>query len=306
MNHPIFKYNDQYFGGTENMARGFIEKILPEMKNIQKYKCVILPGYYPDMSTWGLDGQETIVWLHNALSSLGGNAKGILSNPLIKKSIKYIICVSQYHKITIAKELDFPLDKIVVIPNASNPIEPTLNKFNNIKKPKLIHASSPERGMSLLLKSIPFVQEDFELNIFNDFYPNMPSFVKVDPKIFDDARVNFYGKTPQKIVHKFFADSHIHVYPSTLAETFCISQIEALSSGCFSIYSNLGGLPETAMGNGVMITELTPQSVAEEITKAIINIKTNGYDYSKQIKDFEDNFTWEVVKKIWLDFDKSI
>lgn len=306
MTNQIFKYNEQCFGGTETMARGFIEKILPEMKNIHKYKCVIMPGYFPDLKTWGVDGQETILWLHNALASLNVEVKKILTNQLIKNSIKYIICVSQYHKNIVAKELDFPLEKIIVISNASVPIEPKIDKFKNIDKVKLIHASSPERGMQLLLDAMPLVKEDFELNIFNDFYPDASSIFYFNKKALNDSRINFYGKTPQKIVHKFFADSHIHVYPSTYPESFCITQIEALSSGCFSIYSNLGGLPEAAMGNGTMITELTPEKVAQEIDGAIVMLKTNGYDYTKQIEDFNNNFTWDIAKKNWLEFDKLI
>ena len=306
MTEKIFSYNEGFFGGTETMAKGFIEKILPEMNNIQKYHCVILPGPFPDLSTWGADGIETILWIHNTISQFHPKIKQILTNKLIKNSIKYIVSVSEYAKKEIARELDFDLNKIIVIPNAINTIEPTLNKFNNIDRVKIIHASNKDRGLEMLLNSLPFIDEDFELNIFNNFYPDLPN--QFDSALLNDDRVNFYGQTPRKTVYKFFADAHIHAYPSTYPETSCLTQMEALSAGCYSVHTNLGALPETSLGYGTMITssELTPERYAEEITKAIKAIKQNGYDYTKQVEDINNNFTWDIAKQNWLAFDKVI
>ena len=143
------------------------------------------------------------------------------------------------------------------------------------------------------LNAIPLIEEDFELNIFNDFYPDLPHNFNQDGV--NDPRVNFYGKTPRKTVYKFFADAHIHAYPSTYPETSCLTQMEALSAGCYTVHTDLGALPETSMGNGKMIPihELTPERYAEELTKAIKTIKENGYDYTKQVKDIEDKYTWD-------------
>jgi UDP-glucose:(glucosyl)LPS alpha-1,2-glucosyltransferase len=304
--HPIFNFSKDHFGGTEIMAMGFLSKILPEMKNIQNYKCVILPGHIPDLTTWGADGQKTILWVHNNISQFVQSVGRILNNALIKKNTEYYIAVSEYQKSVLAKELDLPLDKIKVIPNAIVPIEPTAGKFNNIDKVKIIHASTADRGMRILLDAVPLIEEDFELNIFNDFYPDLPHSYNIDGV--NDPRVNFYGKTPRKTLYKFFADAHIHAYPSIIPETSCLAQMEALSAGCYTVHTDFGALSETSMGHGKMIPidELTPERYAEELTKAIRTIKENGYDYTKQVKDIEDNFTWEKAKQNWLAFDATI
>jgi len=227
-NHPIFDFSRNYFGGTETMARGFLSKILPEMKNIQNYKCVILPGHIPDITTWGADGQKTILWLHNNVTQFDSSMSMILSNNAIKKSIEHYIVVSEYEKKVISEELDVSLEKITVIPNAIDTVIPTPNKFNNINKVKLIHASSKDRGLDVLLNAIPLITEDFELNIFNDFYPDLPHNFNINGV--NDPRVNFYGKTPRKTLYKFFADAHLHAYPSTYPETSCLTLMEALSA----------------------------------------------------------------------------
>jgi glycosyltransferase involved in cell wall biosynthesis len=304
--HTIFKYNEVFFGGTETMARGFLKNILPEMRNIHKYTNVIIPGHFPSIQTMGLTGEKYIFWIHNNISQFISTVKDILTNRAVREHTAYIVAVSEYEAKVIANEINFPLDKIIVIQNAIEMITPNLNKFDNIEKVKIIHASTAERGMGVLLDAIPFIEEDFELNIFNDFYPDISSLY--NRKSIDDPRVNFYGKTPRKTVYKFFADSHIHAYPSTYPETSCLTQMEALSAGCYTVHTNLGALPETSMGHGVMIPfdELTPQRYAEELTKAIRQIKEHGYDYTKQVQDIQDNFTWQKAKERWLAFDAII
>lgn len=304
--HPIFKYSEEHFGGTETMARGFIKNILPEMKNIHNYTCVIIPGHLPDLQTIGIDGSRYIFWLHNNVSQFIPSVGRILNNTNVRKATERVIAVSEYERGVLAKEMNLTLDKIAVIPNAIVPITPNPDKFNKVDKVKIIHASTASRGMEVLLNAVPLIEEDFELNIFNDFYPDLPH--SYNQQAVNDPRVNFYGKTPRKTVYKFFADAHIHAYPSTYPETSCLTQMEALSAGCYTVHTDLGALPETSMGHGLMIPshELTPERYAEELTKAIRMIKETGYDYTKQVKDIHDNFTWDIAKQNWLAFDSTI
>jgi glycosyltransferase involved in cell wall biosynthesis len=306
MKHPTFKYSEDHFGGTETMARGFIKHILPDMTNIHNYTNVIIPGHLPDLQTIGADGSKYIFWLHNNISQFTGHVGRVLNNQSVRKATERIIAVSEYEKKTIAQELNIEMNRITVIPNAIEPITPTPGKFNNIDKVKIIHASSKERGLRVLLDALPLITEDFELNIFNDFYPDLPHNYNMDAV--NDPRVNFYGKTPRKTLYKFFADAHIHAYPSTYPETSCLTQMEALSAGCYTVHTDLGALPETSMGHGLMIpfNELTPAMYAIKLSQAIRNIKENGYDYTQQVQDVHDNFTWDKAKQNWLAFDSTI
>lgn len=306
MEHSVFKYNEQEFGGTETMAKGFIKNILPHMTNIHKYDNVIIPGHFPDIKTIGADGSVYIFWIHNNLSQFVQHIGEIMNNKLVRKATERVVAVSEYEKKVLSKEMDISPDKIYVIPNAIEPVTPNPNKFNKIDKVRLIHASSKYRGMKMLLDAVPLIKEDFELNIFNDFYPDLPHNFNIDAV--NDPRVSFYGKTPRKMLYKFFADAHIHAYPSTYPETSCLTQMEALSAGCYSVHTDLGALPETSLGYGAMIpsNELTPERYAEELTKAIRMIKENGYDYAQQVQDIHDNFTWDKAKQNWLAFDETI
>lgn len=304
--HPVFKYSEEHFGGTETMARGFIKNILPDMVNIHKYTNVIIPGHLPDLQTIGIDGSKYIFWIHNNVSQFIPQVGRILNNTHVRKATERIIAVSEYEKSVLIKELGIEPNRVYVIPNAIETIVPKPHKFEDVQKVKIIHASTAERGMGILLDAVPLIEEDFELNIFNDFYPDLPH--KYNLAGVNDPRVNFYGKTPRKTLYKFFADAHIHAYPSIYPETSCLTQMEALSAGCYAIYTDLGALPETSMGHGTMIPshELTPERYAKEITNAIRMIKQNGYNYTKQVEDINNSFTWDIAKQNWLAFDKTI
>ena len=105
MAHPIFKYSEDHFGGTETMARGFIKHILPDMKNIHKYTNVIIPGHLPDLQTIGIDGSRYIFWLHNNVSQFVGHVGRILNNVTVRKATERIIAVSEYENEVLAEEL---------------------------------------------------------------------------------------------------------------------------------------------------------------------------------------------------------
>jgi glycosyltransferase involved in cell wall biosynthesis len=195
-------------------------------------------------------------------------------------------------------------NKIIVIPNAIDPINPEPNKFNNVDKVKIIHASSPDRGMVQLLSSLAYVDEDFELNIYNNFYPEIEQ--RLHPLLLNDPRVNFYGKTPRKIVYKAFASSHIHAYLSTYPETSCLTQMEALSAGCLSVHTDLGALSETSMGYGHMVPAgIRPSEYAKHLSEAIKKVKS-GFDSGDQIPTINAAFSWEAAKQNWIKFSERL
>jgi glycosyltransferase involved in cell wall biosynthesis len=299
--YQIFSENTSAFGGTEYMVRNFRDKVLPFVPELQNYLCLVLPGAGPNIEIATLKNIKIILWLHNNFSQFGKDLINDFRKEEVKNNIKYIIAVSEYQKQFVAKEIDFDLDKIIVVPNAIDPVVPLPHKFEDVNKPRLIHASSADRGMEVLLRSLKYIDADFELNIFNNFNPDTWN---ANPRLISDKRINFYGKTPKKTVMKYFANSHIHAYPSTFPETSCLTQMEALSAGCFSVYSDLGALPETSLGYGTMIPieELTPERYAQELTKAINDIKTNGFDYKKQSKEISETYSWDIAKQNWINF----
>lgn len=306
----FFRYNDQHFGGTEYMAKGFHEKIMPYMKNIKNYDCLIAPGLFS--SSEELAPGKTIFWIHNLINQFSKEFVSFINDYLVPDKIAYFVAVSEYHKKMMVSDTKVSPEKVVVIPNAIDPIESNTNKFEDNKKIKIIHVSSPDRGMFVLLRAMELLDDqDIELDVYNVFYPDKNPVPKDIEAICHDKRINFYGLTPRKTVYKAMSNAHIHAYPTVFEETFCLSQVESLSAGCLAVFGEMGSLKEVSLGHGMSIP--VPQSEREYVEQyaallkeAVLKVRNKEFDPTNQIKDINAAFSWEVAKNEWLKFDKLL
>lgn len=305
---PFGNYMPDKFGGTEYMARNFIEKILPFMPKFNDYLCVVIPGLFNSLEIIHNE-KQSIIWLHNLIEEFPmTNLKDVFSANIYLNKIKYVIAVSEYHKKMLLQNSKLKEDQIIVIPNAIDRIYPDPNKFNNKDKIKIIHASEPSRGMEILLKAMELIDDDkVELKIFNAFNADDPTLNKNFIKYFDDSRIWFYGKTPRRSVLKEMSNAHIHAYPSTHTETFCLTQVEALAAGCFAAYSNSGALEEVSLGYGKSFNilgieenhNLAAKKYAKVLQDTIAEIRNNNIDTSLQSKVINETYSWDAIKLKW-------
>lgn len=303
---PPFEYNRKMFGGTEYMAKRVTEQVLFQTPKFYDYLCIVMPGSLPsDDPKYYLD-KEIILWVHNTMDQFVEWIYKLLNSPEVARNVKFVVAVSEHHRGTLIRDLpNISPEKFVVIPNSFEPVGFDPQKFVDVQKVKLIHASSGDRGMEVLLGSLKDVEEDFELNIFNDYYPDAAQRKFVGA---DDPRVNFWGRTPRKMVSKFMSEAHIHAYPSIWEETFCLTQAEAMSAGLLCVYSDLGALPEISMGYGDMIPsdELTEFYYAERLTEAIRKIKSGQHDPMEQSEAIREKFSWDRVLENWTALEERL
>ncbi len=312
---PFNNYNRHVTGGTEYMVKEFLSRIEPELKNIRNYVNIVIPGQSIPADMISQPNAKMIIWLHNTLNQFDNDVLGFFRDKNTQEKIKFIITVSEYHKNKTIEQCGIDPSKVVVIENAIDKIAFNEEKFNAVDKVKIIHASSPDRGMNSLLSAISLIDDDFELNIFNSFNPDVDHITpKMKELLEKDQRVNFYGKTPRKTVLKYFSESHIHAYPSAWEETSCITQIEALSTGNFCLFSNIGSLEETSLGFGKMLEfsyfdfDKDAELYAQELSKLIKQIKSNSLDFNPvhQAEAVYNNFSWDAAKRRWLEFDEML
>jgi glycosyltransferase involved in cell wall biosynthesis len=62
----------------------------------------------------------------------------------------------------------------------------------------------------------------------------------------DHPQMTNHGSVPNAEVREALKKAHIFAYPSTWAETSCMSLMEAMSAKCICVHSNFGALYETA------------------------------------------------------------
>jgi phosphatidylinositol glycan class A protein len=290
-----FDYTNTTFGGTEYMGRGFELKIAPDVPKFSNYLSLIVPGNIPHPSTLFTTNKEIIMWLHNIPSQFAKDKLDILKHPEFIKRLKYVVVPSEKHKNILIKQLPILKEQVIVIPNAIEPLKQGPKKTTL----KLIHTSSEDRGMNILLSALNYIDENFELDIYNGFNPDL------DPDFITDTRVTFFGKTPKATVRKAISKAHIHAYPATYVETFCLSQVEAMSAGLLCVTSDLGALPEVSGGH-TTIYPFTYNEVnhvklfAEHLAQAIERIKKGEWDPTAQIEYVNSTYSWDAIKDRWL------
>ena len=304
---PFNNYNRAYFGGTEYMVSQVRSRFIQDLPKFNDYYSFSIPGIVNKKKLKEAEKDTVIVWLHNLIQELTPDIATYLITPKYVKNIKYFIVVSEYHKKEVLKISSISEEKVLVIPNAIDPVPFDGDKFFNVDKVKIIHTSSPERGMDYLLMAVKEIDFDFQLDVFNSIDPNMLDIHEDYRHFFEDPRVSFYGKTPKQTVLKHLAKAHIHAYPSIHTETSCLSQIEALSAGCLTVHSNSGALPESSLGFGVEFN-IDPyrqdvakgaREYAKLLRKAIVDIKNGSFAPRNQPSVIEEKFSWSAAGKKW-------
>ena len=305
----FFCYKEEFFGGTEYMARYFHKYVAPYVPQLKQYNCLILPGQ-TDKSYAELiyEPKEIIIWLHNLVDQFGFQLYYMFTDKRFIDKIKYIITVSEYHRQDVINKTGIDPDKVIVIYNAIDPIDNDLSRFENVDVPQLIYTSSPGRGLEIGLTALSKLDVDFRLSIFNEIIPDLVKINDNNKNILQDPRFFFYGKTPHKTVLDHMSRSHIFMHTSNWHETFCLSLVEGLSANCLSVYSTFGSLKEVGSGLGISYdidgkTEKQHVEIfKEKITTAIDMIKKGEFDPGSQAETINNKFSWDVFRNSWLDF----
>lgn len=300
-----FEWNRQANGGTEYMARNFRDIILPHTPKLRDYLSLIIPGLLPNPIDIINQPKKVIMWVHNTPEQFSPMHFNSLKNPKFLEKVKYFIAVSDFSKQEIIKQLGVESERVYVLPNAIHPLKYDSSKFNKPNKVKLINTSSPDRGMDVILNSVTMISEDFELDIFSRFNPNDYPEYKPDP------RINFYGFSHKSAVIKHYESAHIHAYPSTYPETFCISQAEAMSAGLLCVTSDIGALPEVSNRKTTMYPYNSDgmehsKIFAKHISDAIEQVRSGKWDPTEQIEYINKTYSWESIKNKWMEFHETL
>lgn len=194
-----------------------------------------------------LEDKPRILWVHDTAHD--PEVQFLKNDPPSLNNFDIIVFVSHWQQQMYNIFLNVPYNKGVVIQHA---IEP----FPEHEKPKegklqLIYASTPHRGLELVLNAFESLnRDDCELNIYSSFkiYDREvmdKQFAHVYEKARNMKNVNYFGTVSNDEVREAMMKNHILAYPCTYQETACITAIEALSAGLLTVVPNLAALPET-------------------------------------------------------------
>ena len=209
-----------------------------------------------------------------------------------------------------------PTHKCCVIKNALPDIDwRPKKKFNKGDPIKLIHTSTPWRGLNVLLGAMELIERDditldvySSTKIYGDAFDlqNKKQFKPMFDKIDSLKNVNNMGYTPNLQVINAMQDTHIYAYPSIWEETFCISAIEAMAAGNMAIVTNFGALYETCAEYAHYVNYETNMYTLAKKFKAVIEFVADNYHepilHEKlvdQMKYYRTFYNWDVRVKEW-------
>ena len=234
-------------------------------------------------------------------------------------TVDHIVSPSHWAKEQLVRFLKIPKEKISVI---SNGVSDKFTLSEN-KTKTLIYTSIPYKGLELLPRIIPLIQQrhpDAKFKIFSSMslYGNI-----IDPYVdlYQELKllknVEYSAAVDQDKLIKHYQESAFFIHPNIWEETFCVSMAEAMKCGCYPIITNIGALPEVATENFSSIVPLEGTRTTEkyEVTDNFINkfaeVCCTALDYFdndrttyNQISKSASNHIsqkcdWEKISKQW-------
>jgi glycosyltransferase involved in cell wall biosynthesis len=140
---------------------------------------------------------------------------------------------------------------------------------------------------------------------------------KIFQPLFEALKKNEKFEYNPSVKKSFLADqfksASFLTYPSTFAETFCITLLDALASGIEPIITDLGALKETSNNFGKIINLNQPnfdKIYAEKINESI-KFKNNNFNSwceknFSQIEQVKKKYAYINIAKKWVEIIKKI
>lgn len=234
----------------------------------------------------------------------------------MKKIIGYssgIITVSNFSKMDIIKEYNYPKERIQVTPLAAEPIYRPINKIHckniinkeySIKEKFILYVGgfSPRKNISGLIEAFSIISNKHDVNLviagakgksYND-YLDLTYKLKVNDKVI------FPGFIPTNILPFLYNAAEIFVYPS-FYEGFGLPPVEAMACGIPVISSNVTSIPEIV---GDAAITINPLDINELSTAMDLLLSDNCYRQSLGSFGIKrsSEFSWDSTARDTLSF----
>lgn len=192
---------------------------------------------------------------------------------------------------------------------------------------KCIYASSPDRGLDILLEMWPEIykasKEQAHLHVFYGFsktfdllhkdHEAMMEFKERVLKMLQQPGVHYHGKVPHAELHEHMMTAGLWLYPTHFTEISCITAMKAQVAGAIPVTMTLAALDETVQHGykisfGIQDTRsrkafiniasdlLTDPAKQEKIRKPMMEWARDFYDWKRVGQEWTELFKAAPVK----------
>jgi glycosyltransferase involved in cell wall biosynthesis len=210
------------------------------------------------------------------------NTIAALDDPVERSSWARFVFVSSWQLEGYRKRFGLPTEKTIILRNAMSPAFATLPP--RVPRPRGVppvfaYTSVPRRGLDVLLDSWPLIRgrlPQARLQVFSSMAPYqkggaLDNYTALYERCRALPGVEYIGSLPQPGLAEALLRVDALTYPSTFAETSCISAIEALAAGCLFLSTDWGALRETTAGLGRLINPpCTREALSREFAAMVV------------------------------------
>lgn len=257
--------------------------------------------------------------------------EGSITPKVIENVDRYICLCKQHAQYTVTK---YPALRNKICISSNGVRTDYLNKLETAqikrRKNRLFYASSPDRGLKLLLENWFRIKERFpetELHVAYGFN-NMETIAKAVggtswhsgyqrelETLLTQGGITFTGRLSLEKLYKEWFESNIWAHPNTFPETSCITCMDAQACGVLPCTTNYWAVGEN-VAYGYMVdgcadkSEIVKSLWLENLYKGLSSEETylSGYEITKYREQMitwaREKYDWENVVtqwQVWLD-----
>lgn len=251
-------------------------------------------------------GSRAFMWLHD-------RQKPEYWKPERISKAERIFVLSNYHR----KDLpEIPDEKFFVTANGINPFQ--FAGVSQISRDplKCFYASSPDRGLDILLALWPEIRAavpEATLHVFYGFshtydmlhrdHANMQEFKERILNSLKQPGVHYHGKVSHAELHDHMMSSGLWLYPTYFTEISCITAMKAQVAGAIPITMTLAALDETVQHGYKISFGIQDERSQKAFVNVTIDLLQNPAKQDRirtlMMPWALDHFSWEKVARAW-------
>ena len=272
------------------------------------------------------DGRKLVLWTQHAIDQ---PAMANLAEADVRDCLDGIAFVSRWQMDGYLNAFPFDPTRCRVMRNGIAPAFANLfGRDEDILAakpwpPVLTYASTPFRGLDVLLDSFPLIRTAIpgtRLRVCSSLEgyqvpAEQDPFTALYQRCRETDGVEYLGGLGQMELAGAMREATCLAYLNRFAETSCIAVLEALAAGCLVVSSQLGALPESGAGFACLIpVPEDPQEhawrYAEAAVAALSELREDSSGAGRRLRAQVDHAnartTWEVRAQGWIDWFKEL
>lgn len=165
------------------------------------------------------------------------------------------------------------------------------------------------KGYDILFEALDQIQREYpevHLHVFGDG-PLEDELIAQVKRLDLDENVTFHGYVDQSIVREYLSRARAFIHPSR-SEGFSLVRLEAMSSGCPVVVTNVSGANEMVRDGeeGFVVPIESPEPIADAVTTLLSDYELTKH-ISRQARDrVEEKYDWRKIADEYLDLYRSL